>query len=131
MEIKQEGTEPTITLKRFRVTGAGYESMVHHFEKLITTLEAETRYNPGAVELQITALKQTLANMHAANQTVVEAYSKVSQLRMQRNQLLYNAEGSVHKTALAVKEQIRALFGARSETAMAASRISLTINQSR
>jgi hypothetical protein len=35
VESKQEGVEGSTTLKRFRVTGAGYESVVYHFEKLI------------------------------------------------------------------------------------------------
>lgn len=125
--VKQEGGEAITRLKRFRITGAGYESAVYHFEKLITTLEAETRYNPGVVELQVPALKQLLVTMRTANQEVITANATVNQVRMQRNQLLYGAEG-VCKTALAVKEQIRALFGARSEAALTTNRISITSN---
>jgi hypothetical protein len=128
VEVKQEGAEAITMLKRFRITGTGYESAVYHFEKLITTLEAETRFNPGIAALQIPALKQLLVNMRTSNQAVIDAYSNLSQLRIQRNQLLYRSEGSMYKTARAVKEQIRALFGARSETAGAANRISLRTN---
>ncbi|MCE7864494.1 MAG: hypothetical protein DYG99_13210 [Bacteroidetes bacterium CHB5] len=66
--------------------------------------------------------------MPAANQAVIQAYSNLSQLRIQRNQLQHGAEGSVYKTAAVVKVQIRGLFGARSEVALTASRISLTTN---
>lgn len=131
MEVKQEDGAPALAVKRFRVTGSGYESVVYHFEKLITTLEAEPRYNPAIAELQIPILKQLLAAMRSANQAVTDANAKVGQARVQRNHILYYAEGSVYQMARAVKEQIRALFGITSEPAIAANRISLRLNKQR
>lgn len=119
-----EASEATVPMvKRPRVTGSDYESVVYHFEKLIETLLVEPRYNPGIIVLQIATLQQKLEVLRIANQTVVTAATGLGNARSDRNVVLYFGAGSVQKTALAVKQQMKATFGYRSDAAKAVSRI--------
>lgn len=112
--------------KHPRVTGSDFGSVVYHFEKLIATLIAEPKYNPAVADLQVPQLQQQLNDLRAINQVVVNATSALSQARRDRNTLLYGGSGSVYRTSLAVKYQVKALFGYNSEAAQAASRIRFT-----
>lgn len=119
----------TPKVKHPRVTGSDYDSVVYHFEKLIATLVAEPKYNPAVADLQVAQLQQQLSDLRAVNQVVVNATSALSQARRDRNALLYGGSGSVYHTYLAVKHQVKALFGHTSEAAQAARRIRFTPNK--
>lgn len=120
-----EVSEPPV-VKRPRVTGSDFDSVVYHVEKLIETLVAEPRYAPGIGDLQVTALQEKLYALRMANEKVVTATTGLGSARRDRNALLYFNQGSVRKTALAVKQQVKAIFGYNSEAAKAASRIKIT-----
>lgn len=109
-------------LKYPRVTESGFDSVIYHVEKLIETLAAEPNYTPGIPALQVPALRQSLLELRQANEAVVDAYSRLSRARIHRNQLLYGTWG-VHKTAMAVKQQVRASFGFVSPEAVEVGRI--------
>ncbi|HNV29267.1 MAG TPA: hypothetical protein PKJ83_09040 [Cyclobacteriaceae bacterium] len=113
-------------VSRPRVTGSDFDSVVYHFEKLIETLIAEPRYVPGIGDLQVATLQQKLHALRKANEKVVTATTGLGNARRDRNALLYFSPGSVKKTALAVKQQVKAIFGYSSEAAKAADRIKFT-----
>lgn len=118
-------TDPVKPVVRHpRVTGSGYDSVLYHFEKLIETLSVEPTYNPGLPELQVPGLKASLQELRLANEAVANAYSRWSQARIHRNQLLYGASG-VHNTAMAIKQQVRARFGYTSAEAAEVGKIQL------
>ncbi|MBL7860089.1 MAG: hypothetical protein JNJ65_02925 [Cyclobacteriaceae bacterium] len=111
-------------VKRPRVTGSGYDSVIYHFEKLIETLAAEPKYAPGLPELQVPALKQTLQHLRAAQEAVANSYSRLSLARIHRDTVLYG-EWGVHHTAMAIKQQVRARFGFTSLQAVEVGRIEI------
>jgi len=111
---------------RPRVNGSDFESVVYHFEKLIATLEAEPKYAPGVAGLKLEALQQQVGELRAANQAVVNAINAWHMARSERDALLYTGTESVHKRAMAVKQQLKAIFGYNSDAVEAASRIVLT-----
>jgi len=121
-----EASEAVKSVNRPRVNGSDYDSVVYHVEKLIETLVAEPRYAPGIGDLQVAALQWKLQALRMANGKVVIAATALGSARRDRNALLYFNPGSVKKTALAVKQQVKAIFGYSSEAAKAADRIKFT-----
>lgn len=121
-----EASEVMQSVNRPRVTGSDFDSVVYHVEKLIETLVAEPRYAPGVGDLQVAALQRKLQALRMANEKVVIATTGLGSARRDRNALLYFNPGSVKKTALAVKLQVKAIFGYSSEAAKAADRIKIT-----
>lgn len=125
-DVVQQAEAGKTAPRRKRVTGSDYDSVVYHFEKLIDTLEAEPNYKPSQPSLQVETLQQKLSALRASNAAVVTAVTELGVARRGRNALLYNGAGSVHKTALAVKHQVRATFGYSSEATKAADKIKFT-----
>jgi hypothetical protein len=119
--VKGETSLPVIY--RPKVNGSDFASVAYHFEKLIATLEAEPKYAPGVSSLTLKSLQQKLADLRAANQAVVEAVNALHVARGERDALLYTNPESIHKTALAVKQQLKAIFGYNSDVIEAANRI--------
>jgi hypothetical protein len=122
-----EASEATVPkVKRPRVTGSDFESVVYHVEKLIETLLIEPRYHPGIGELQVATLQKKLEALRIANQAVVTAATVLGNSRSDRDALLYFSAGSVRNTFQAVKQQLKATFGIGSDADKAASRIRFT-----
>ena len=125
-EVAEQAEAGKTASRRKRVTGSDYHSVVYHFEKLIETLVAEPKYNPSIPSLQVSNLRQMLSALRTSNATVVTALTELGVARRDRNALLYKSAGSLYKTALAVKHQVRAIFGYSSEATKAASKIQFT-----
>jgi hypothetical protein len=121
-----EKTETGDMVKRKRVTGSDYGSVVYHFQKLIETLLVEPKYNPSLPVLQVASLQQMLSELRTANAAVVTATADLGLARRDRNAVLYKGQGSLYRIAMAVKQQVRAIFGYSSEAAKAASQIEFT-----
>jgi hypothetical protein len=122
-------TSPQV-VNRPRTNGSDFESVVYHFEKLIATLEAEPKYAPGIAGLKLEALHQHLGELRGANQAVDDAINALYMARSERDAVLYTNAESVYKTAMAVKQQLKAIFGYNSSAAAAARRIVITKHRS-
>jgi hypothetical protein len=122
-EATSKGDTSLPVVYRPKVNGSDFASVVYHLEKLIATLEAEPKYAPGISTLKVESLQQKLAELRAANQAVVEAVNALHVARSERDALLYTNPESIHKTALAVKQQLKAIFGPNSDAMEAANRI--------
>ncbi len=122
--IKAETSLPVVY--RPRVNGSDFESVVYHFEKLIATLEAEPKYAPSVAGLKVEVLYQKLGELRAANQAVTHAANAWYLARSERDAVLYTNADSIYKTARAVKEQLKAIFGYNSDAVKAANRIAIS-----
>lgn len=126
ISVPVENSEPKNVLVHKRISGSDFDSVVFHFRKLVETLLAESHYSPTMPALQVASVQQKIQELQAANEAVVKAMVQLGEARRKRNAILYLDAGSMYHTAIAVKDQVRALFGYTSETARAATRIHLT-----
>lgn len=114
------------TTVRSRINGTDFGSIVYHFEKLLQTLINEPLYQPTVAELQVAALQEKLNNLRDQNASVITTTTELGKARRERNAMLYNEPSSLHNTAMAVKQQVRAVFGYNNEAVRAAGRIRFT-----
>lgn len=129
ISVPVENSEPKNVLVHKRISGSDFDSVVFHFQKLLETLLAESHYTPTIAALQVDHVQQKIQELQAANEAVVLAVVKLGEARRTRNAILYLNADSMYRTASAVKDQVRALFGYTSEPARAATRIQLTTRQ--
>lgn len=108
----EEGsTEAHKTISRSQ---ASYDNLVDHLDKLNELLATEPNYQPFEPELSLTSLRQLSTNLHTANTSVINAYTAISNRRLQRNELFYNELSGMNSIALNVKNYVKSLFGASS-----------------
>ena len=75
----------------------------------------EPSYQPTNPELQVSTLQEKLALLQSSNAAMVKAVSEWSMARMDRDAFFYQGSNSLHSIAMAVKQQVKALFGNKSE----------------
>lgn len=91
-----------------------YDQLAEHFHKLIETLSAEPTYTPNETEFQIATLSALLADMHTANNDVADAYTTISNTRIERNKILYTNTNNLCHIAQEVKIYVKSVFGSTS-----------------
>src|SRR5690349_17054036 len=85
--------------------------MTFHFANLVESVSAEIRYERNEPELSLPGLNQTLAELHQANERVIQAEVNLAYARKKRNEVMYFSEGSLFNTAMAAKLYVRGIFG--------------------
>ncbi len=105
---------------------ADFGNTAAYFEKLLQTLGNEPRYQPLKPELQMETLKATLAQLRSLNAAVVAAYAAWSNARYERTSFLYLGPECLHNIAMAIKQQVQATFGYKSEAAALVRKIRFT-----
>jgi hypothetical protein len=107
-------------------SGKRFGYVTADFEKLIQTLIAEAAYQPANPELQVNTLQEKLAQLRSVNAAVVSMYSGWSLARNDRYAFFYQGRSSLHSIAMAVKEQMKATFGNKSEATKDALKVRFT-----
>lgn len=107
-------------------SGKRFGYITANFEKLLQTLIAEVSYQPANPELQVNTLQEKLVHLRSVNAAVVSTFSGWGQARNDRNAFFYQGRNSLHSTAMAVKEQMKATFGSKSEATADALRVRFT-----
>lgn len=92
-----------------------YVSKADSFARLIKVVETEPLYKTNEMHLRVEGLQATLKQLEAFNDKVSKARVCWSNALIQRNEVMYSANGSFRKTAIAVRRYVRALFGLNSE----------------
>jgi hypothetical protein len=83
-------------------------------------------YQPMNPEFQMATLQETFNHLRSVNTEVVNAYSVWSNARRERTNFLYLGPESLHATAMAVKQQVKAIFGHRNEATALVRKIKFT-----
>jgi hypothetical protein len=96
------------------VSQMSYTNRVNNFEKLIESLQAEPKYNPNEIELQVTSLNNLLAELVSLNTSVIETYEPVSNARISRDNIMYDEVNGLVQVAAEVKSYVKSLYGAQS-----------------
>lgn len=91
-----------------------YDQLIQHFKGLISILKNEPSYAPNETPLTIVTLEDKAANLHDKNHLVADAYTAVSNARMNRDKILYNEDTGLVDTASEVKKYIKSVYGATS-----------------
>jgi hypothetical protein len=91
-----------------------YDQMTEHFSKLIALLQNEPSYTPNENELKVTTLNTLITNMKAANSTVTNATTDLSNSRIARNEVLYKEDTGIHSVTKDIKNYIKSIYGATS-----------------
>jgi hypothetical protein len=107
-------------------SGKSFGYITANFEKLLQTLIAEAAYQPANPELQVSTLQEKLAQLRSVNAAVVSTFSGWGQARNDRYAFFYLGRTSLHSTAMAVKEQMKATFGNKSEATADALKVRFT-----
>lgn len=88
--------------------------MIQHFDGMISVLDSEPSYTPNETDLKVTALQTKLQELKDSNDQVANAYTNVSNARIERNKTLYKDDGGLVDTAGEVKKYVKSVFGATS-----------------
>jgi hypothetical protein len=122
-EKEEKKDESADDEKHISASQLSYDNQVDHFELLVKTVAAEPKYNPNEADLTVAALQTTLALLQSTNQDVIDALTDISNSRIARNTVLYDAETGIVATAFAVKKYVKSVFGATSPQYKQVSRI--------
>jgi hypothetical protein len=96
------------------VSQQGFNSMVEHYEKLVSLLASVSVYNPNEADLKVSGINALLLNLKAANTAVITATTNLANARISRDALLYsNPNGLLHVVREA-KAYIKSIYGASS-----------------
>jgi hypothetical protein len=120
-----DNSSGTTVVNRSR-SGKRFGYTIVSFGKLVQMLSTEPAYQPSLPELQVAYLKEKLARLQSVNEVMVSMATAWSLARLERDAFFYQGSNSLHSTAMAVKQQINATFGAQSEAARLASKIPFT-----
>jgi len=101
--------------KQISVSQQSYDSIIEHFEKLISLLSSTTAYNPNENELKLVSLNTLLASLKASNTAVILPYTNWSNARISRNDVLYKKTTGLIDVALECRNYVKSVYGATSE----------------
>ena len=100
--------------KNISASQMGFDNRIENMDKLIQLLSAQTGYAPNETELTTAALTSMLTNMRTANTAAINAFTPLSNSRIERNKTLYQAETGLVDVAGDVKKYVKSVFGGTS-----------------
>jgi len=103
-----EGAEPVRTASTAQ---GSYDKLVDHFSQLIEILKVTPKYSPNENELKVTTLSAQLEDMRDKNLAVSNAWTDISNARINRNNVLYAKETGMVDVAQAVKVYMKSVVG--------------------
>jgi hypothetical protein len=110
-DVAGVGGEPA---KHISVSQTSFNEQIEHFNQLIDLAASQTTYMPAEIDLSVTSLSMLLNKLRLTNDAVMFAAVPLTTARQERNTLLYAPKTGMIDTALAVKEYVKAVFGAAS-----------------
>lgn len=100
--------------KSISASQMSFDSRIENMDKLIQLLTAQPAYAPNEADLKVTALTTVFTNMKTTNTDAVNAYTPLSNARIDRNKILYDAITGLVKIAGEVKSYVKSVFGGTS-----------------
>jgi hypothetical protein len=102
------------TGKHRSVSQKSFNEQIEHLNQLIMLVSSQTTYTPAEADLSVSSLNSFLNAMRTTNDAAVKASFPLTNARMERDKLLYAPKTGMMDTALAVKEYVKSVFGAKS-----------------
>ena len=103
-----------------------FDQRIENFGKLIDLLSSNAAYAPNETEVQTTTLSTLRASMVDSNKIVKEAYTPLSNSRISRDVILYDAITGLVKCSSDVKKYIKSVFGGTSSQYKQVSKLKFT-----
>ena len=88
-----------------------YVSKADTFSKLVKTVLSEPLYQPHEKTFSVAGLESKVAELHQLNRQTADARGKWRKVLVERNRIMYAADGSLTESARAVKKYVRAIYG--------------------
>ncbi|MFD0940499.1 hypothetical protein [Pedobacter boryungensis] len=92
-----------------------YDNILDNFYKLIQQLDSIPQYKPNEIELKVVTLTSQCATLRQLNAAVVTHEVALGNVRLLRNEVMYNLEVGLIANAQQVKAYLKSVFGATSE----------------
>jgi hypothetical protein len=129
--VKTVGTfnNPVTTVTKEKTVSSAqqsYDSLIDHFSKMIEIISQESNYKPNEVELKVTTLQAKLDTLKTTNSEQINSNTEWSNVRIERNTILYNPETGLVQTALDVKMYVKSVFGTKSPQYKQVSKLKFT-----
>ncbi|MFA4922877.1 MAG: hypothetical protein WC557_01645 [Ignavibacteriaceae bacterium] len=102
------------TSKNISASQMGFDNRIDNLDKLIQLLSAQTGYAPNETELSTAALATLLTNMKTTNTAAIDAFTPLSNSRIERNKSLYAEKTGLVDISADVKKYVKSVFGATS-----------------
>ena len=112
--------------KSISASQMSFDSRIENMDKLIQLLTAQAGYTPNEPELTVAGLTAVLKNMKTTNTDAVNAYTPLSNSRIDRNKILYDNETGLVKVAGDVKSYVKSVFGGTSPQYKQVSKLKFT-----
>lgn len=121
--------DENVVKKEHSTSQQSFDSRMEHLTDLVTLVAAIPAYNPNEVDLKITGLNATAANLKAKNTAVINAFTVYTNALAARNKVLYGEGTGLVDIAKAVKDYVKSVYTAGSPQFKAVNKISFrTLN---
>jgi hypothetical protein len=97
--------------KKSSTSQQSFESVIDHFERLVSILAKEPKYTPNEPEMSVAGIKALIADMRAKNEAVITAAAKLQNARLGRDAALYTPGTGVVALAEAIKNYTKSVYG--------------------
>lgn len=112
--------------KSISASQMSFDSRIENMDKLIQLLSAQPGYIPNEADLTVAALTTVFTNMKTTNTDVVNAYTPLSNSRIDRNKVLYDETTGLVTVAGDVKAYVKSVFGGTSPQYKQVSKLKFT-----
>jgi hypothetical protein len=100
--------------KSISASQMSFDQRIENMDRLIQLLASQPAYMPNEHDLAVSGLTTFLTNMRTTNTTAVNAYTPVSNARINRNTILYAEGTGLVDLAGDVKSYVKSVFGGTS-----------------
>ena len=114
------------TEKSISASQMSFDQRIENFGKLIDLLISNSAYAPNETEVKTATLSTLRGTMVTSNTTVKNAYTPLSNSRIKRDVILYDAINGLVKCASDVKKYIKSVFGGTSNQYKQVSKLKFT-----
>ena len=112
--------------KSISASQMSFDSRIENMDKLIQLLTAQPAYTPNEAELTVAGLTTVYGDMKTTNTKAIDAYTPLSNARIDRNKILYDATTGLVKLAGDVKAYVKSVFGGTSAQYKQVSKLKFT-----
>lgn len=113
--IKTEGEAESMVVEKINSTSqTGFDNRMNTFSQLIDLVAKESSYEPNEEDLKVNNLLSYMKVLKGTNTNAINAYTKISNARINRNKVLYEEKIGLCDVSIQVKNYVKSLFGSLS-----------------